>query len=117
MKDSTLLRTALITAITSLIALVIILDNSTIEEKQISKLTEEDLDRAVQVRGLVKEVMVRDKIVKIVIEQKSDLLVLMFTDQGTNIEEGDYVRITGELKQNNDELELIAETINHINTG
>ena len=115
MKDSTLLRAALITATTSLIALIIILDNSIVEEREISKLTEEDLDETVQITGFVKDVMIRDKVVKLVVEQKSDLLVLMFTEQGTTIEEGDYVKITGELKQNNDELEFIAETINHIN--
>ena len=115
MKDSTLLRIALITSVIGLTALLITLDSIEIDEVAVSKLNNELIDETVEFTGVVKTVDQRDKVIKLVVEQVKDVEVVLFTNQESGLEVGDLIKVVGEVERYNDEWEIIADTINHIN--
>jgi len=78
MKEKNLLKVALICSLIGIISLYLISENMEIKQKNIEKITLEDIDRNVKVKGFVKKLFENDKVMIITIEQPQDMTVVLF---------------------------------------
>ena len=93
MQEKTLLKIALITSLVGLLILYLISDNITIKEKNIEKITIDNKDEFVKVRGLVSNVVDTEKVTIINVMQPGEIMVVLFKSDNTKspIQEGNEV--------------------------
>tara|TARA_Y100000294_G_C8367150_1_gene261174 strand:+ start:182 stop:535 length:354 start_codon:yes stop_codon:yes gene_type:complete len=111
MKEKTLLKLALITSLAGLLILYLISDNIAINEKSIEKITLDNKDEMVKVRGIVSKVIDTEKVTILEITQPTEITVVLFkgNQESTPIKEGNEVEIIGKVDEYEDELEIIAQ--------
>ena len=74
MKEKTLLKVALICSLVGIAALYFISDKIEIKQKNIEKITLDDIDKNVKVKGVVKDLFENEKVMLITIEQPQDIM-------------------------------------------
>ncbi len=113
MKEKTLLKAALITSLTGLIALYIISSNLDIGETNIEKISIENKDEFVKLKGVVSKVVNAEKVSILEITQPQKIKVVLFKNKNRNISisEGNEVEIFGKVDEYEGEMEIIAERI------
>ena len=110
MKEKTLLKVALIASLLGLLILYIISDNITIKEKNIEKITLDNKDEMVKVKGTVSKVIDTEKVTIMEITQPQEITVVLFKGENktTPIKEGDEIEIIGKVDEYEGKLEIIA---------
>lgn len=109
MQEKTLLRVSLITSIIGLITLFFI--SEVFETKQVNFISTSDLDNNIQVYGIIKNINHFEKNTLIEIETKQKINIVLFEKFTRPIYVGDYISVSGELKQYKNEFEILAEEI------
>ena len=110
MKEKTLLKIALIVSLAGLLILYLISDNITIKEKNIEKITIDNKDEFVKVKGLVSKVIDTEKVTIMEIMQPQEITVVLFKGENktTLIQKGNEVEIIGKVDEYEGKLEIIA---------
>lgn len=111
MKETTLLKTALCCAIVGLVVLYYFSEQIVVEERVIEKITSMDIDRDVKIKGVVERVSDMDKIAILEISQPKTIRVVMFKNGDVDVNEGDYVYVTGSVDEFEGKMEIIADEI------
>jgi len=113
MKESTLLKIALITSLLGLLILYLISDNIEIKEKNIEKITMENKDEFVKLRGVVSNLINSEKVMILEITQPQEITIVLFKNQNNtfNINKGNEVEIFGKVDEYNGKMEIIAERV------
>lgn len=113
MKEKTLLKIALICSLVGIIILFIVSDNLVIQEIDISKLNEVELETTVKIIGRIEKVSDTDKLMFLTIGQEKveTVSVLLFKDSDISLKQGDYVEITGTIEDYEGEREVIANKV------
>lgn len=112
MKEKTLLKIALICSLLGLLILYLISDTIEIKEKNIEKITLENKDEFVKLRGIVSNVVDTEKVVIMEITQPQEITVVLFKDKETvNIQQGDEVEVIGKVDEYEGKLEIIADRL------
>ncbi|MBC8501211.1 MAG: hypothetical protein ISS25_01460 [Nanoarchaeota archaeon] len=109
MKDSTLLKTALVTSIVGVVALFFILQNTELEESRIVDLEEMNEGDEVKIIGVVESVKKSNDVTIISISQKEIVEGVIFDD--VDIHEGELVHVVGEIGEFKGEKEVIIDRI------
>ena len=111
MREKTLLKVALIVSLIGLLVLYIISDNIAIKEKTLEKITLENKDEMVKVRGVVSRVTDTEKVTIMEITQPTEITIVLFKAENktTPIEEGNEVEIIGKVDDYEGNLEIIAQ--------
>lgn len=111
MREKTLLKIALIVSLIGLLVLYIISDNITIKQASIGKITLDNKDEMVKVRGIVSRVTDTDKVTIMEIMQPTEITVVLFKSSNKTIpiKEGNEVEIIGKVDEYNDKMEIIAQ--------
>ena len=109
MKESFLLKLALIFSLLGLIILFFISGQIKINDTTIEKISNEEIQGLVSITGQIKEITKTDTTTFIVIRQYSDVEAVAFTD--LDIEEEDNVR----LLCNKDDDNLIIQKLEKLN--
>jgi len=109
MKENTLLKISLISALVGVFVLYLISDNIVIDETSIGKIEGEDVGSDVKVKGIVNDVYNGEAISIITITQPSDMKVIVFENVSVNV--GDYIEVIGEIEDYQGELEVIGNRI------
>ncbi len=109
MKDSLLLRIALITSIIGLAILVIILKTTGLQEIDISEAKELEEDTTVRITGIVERVTNKDNFAIINIKKQETITVIIFDN--INLSKGQKVEVIGKTKEYKGEKEVIADKI------
>ena len=112
MKEKTLLKIAIISALAGIFILYLISDNIVIGEISISRIEEEEIGNDVKVKGIVEDVFNGESISIITITQPSDMKVILF--ENVSIVEGDYIEVIGEIEEYNGEFEVIGNRVRRI---
>ena len=112
MKEKTLLKIAIISALAGIFILYLISDNIEISESSIGNIENEDIGSDVKVKGVVKDVFNGESISIITITQPYDMKVILF--ENVSISEGDYIEVIGEIDEYNGELEVIGNRVRKI---
>jgi len=113
MKEKTLLRIAIISALFGVFLLYIISENISIDETLISKIEGENIGNDVKVKGVVSDVYNGEKISIITITQPEDIEIIVY--ENVSISEGDYIEVIGEIDEYNGEKQVIGNRIRVIN--
>ena len=110
MKEKTLLKIALIASLLGLLILYLISGNIKIEEKNIEKITLDNKDEMVKIKGTVSKVIDTEKVTIIDVLQPNEITVVLFKNDETEtpIQEGNEVEIIGKVDEYEGELEIIA---------
>ena len=110
MKEQTLLKIALIGSILGLLGLYLISNSVEINEKNIEKITIENIDEFVKVRGIVSKVIDVEKVTILEIMQPNEITIVLFKQENTStlIKEGNEVEIIGKVDEYENSLEIIA---------
>ena len=110
MKEKTLLKIALITSLLGILILYLISDNINLEEKNIEKITIDNKDEFVKIKGKVSNVIDTEKVTIIEITQPNEIKVVLFKNDNkpTAIEKGQEVEIIGKVDEYEGSLEIIA---------
>jgi DNA/RNA endonuclease YhcR with UshA esterase domain len=110
MKEKTLLKIALIVSLVGLAVLYFASNNLSLDESRIEKITLENKDDFVKVKGVVSKVIDSDKAAIIDIMQPNTIKVVLFKadNKPTTIKEGQEVEIIGKVDEYDGELEIIA---------
>lgn len=111
MREKTLLKTALIVSLVGLLVLYIISDSITIKQASIEKITLDNKDEMVKVKGIVSRVADTGKVTIMEIMQPTEITVVLFKDnnQSMPIREGNEVEIIGKVDEYNSKLEIVAQ--------
>jgi len=117
MKEKTLLKIALITSIIGLSLLYFISENIEIKEKNIEKITIDNIDEFVKIEGIVNNLIDTEKVTIIKITQPQEITVVLFKNENKTIpiQQGDRVEIIGKVDEYEGKLEVIADRLRVIN--
>jgi|TARA_Y100000310_G_scaffold345214_1_gene462761 DNA/RNA endonuclease YhcR with UshA esterase domain len=110
MKEKTLLKIALVTSLLGLLTLYVISDNITLSQTSIEKITLENKDEMIKIKGLVNKVIDTEKVTIINIIQPQEITVVLFKEENTTtkIKENNEVEIIGKVDEYEGKLEVIA---------
>ncbi len=112
MKEKTLLKIAIISALAGILILYLISDNIKISESSIGKIENEDIGSDVKVKGVVNDAFNGEKISIITITQPSDMKVIIY--ENVSIAEGDYIEVIGGIDEYEGEMEVIGNRVRRI---
>ena len=113
MKEKTLLKLALIVSLSGLLILFLISDNIEIKEKNIEKITIENKDEFVKLRGIVSKVIDTEKVTIMEITQLQQITVVLFENENRTmpIQKGNEIEIFGKVDEYEGKLEIIADRL------
>jgi|TARA_B100001964_G_scaffold143525_1_gene158195 DNA/RNA endonuclease YhcR with UshA esterase domain len=113
MKEQTLLKIALITALLGLLIVYLISDNIEIKEKNIEKITIENIDEFVKLTGIVNNIVDTEKVTIMEITQPQEITVVLFKNENKTmpIQQGNEVEIFGKVDEYEGKLEIIADRL------
>ena len=113
MKEKNLLKVALISSLIGILILFITSQNISVQEKTISRITLEDVDKKVKIKGSVEKVIDTEKVAIINVVQPQNLDVILFKEgNGTvDIKEDDFIEVIGRIEEYEGRLEVIGQRV------
>ncbi|MCH8003092.1 MAG: hypothetical protein IH934_00535 [Nanoarchaeota archaeon] len=113
MQEKTLLKIALILSLLGLLILYLISDNIEIKEKNIEKITLDNKDEFVKLRGIVNKVIDTERVTIMEIMQPQEITVVLFKNENKtmSIQKGNEVEIFGKVDEYEGKLEIIADRL------
>ncbi len=113
MKEQTLLKIALICSLLGLLILYLISGNIEIKEKNIEKITLDNKDEFVKLRGIVSRVTDMEKVTIMEITQPQQITVVLFKNENKTmpIQQGNEVEIFGKVDEYEGKMEIIADRL------
>jgi len=111
MKQTTLLKLALISAIVGTCLLYILSETIPIPEKTISEIKEME-DGKIRLNGVVKGITETEKSIIYTIEKPEQISAILFNNVKKDLKIGDKVEIVGEISEYNGKKQIIVEEIN-----
>lgn len=110
MKETTLLKIALICSLIGLIALYFI--STKIEVKDYKPVLNKNIGDDVKLKGIVAKITDRGNVVFIEVDYKNPITVVLFTDEDDlKLNNGDNIEVIGEVQEYNGKNEIIAQKI------
>ena len=109
MKESALLKLALICSLIGIILLYFVSQIIGVEEVNVEKITHGNVGEVVKIMGNVKSVTVVNNITFLKIEKPEMFDVVLF--KNLEISEGDYVEVIGEIEEYKGKREIIGNAI------
>ncbi len=113
MKEKTLLKIALICSLLGLLILYLISGNIEIKEKNIEKITLENKDEFVKLKGIVSNVVDTEKVTIMEITQPQQITVVLFKNENKTmpIYKGNEIEIFGKVDEYEGKMEIIADRL------
>ena len=113
MKEKNLLKVALICSLVGIVALYFISENIEIKQKNIEKITLDDINKNVKVKGVVKDLFENEKVMIITIEQPQDMTIVLFKskNESVGINKGSNIEVIGKVDEYEGELEIIGNKV------
>ncbi|MCK4860251.1 MAG: hypothetical protein KAS87_06820 [Candidatus Omnitrophica bacterium] len=113
MKEKTLLKIALICSLLGLLTLYLTSNNIEIKEKNIEKITLENKDEFVKLKGIVSNVIDTEKVTIMEITQPQQITVVLFKNENKTIpiQQGNEVEIIGKVDEYEGRMEIIADRL------
>ena len=111
MKETTLLKIALICSLVGLAILYFFSTKIEIKDYNPNKLNK-DIGEDVKLKGIITKLTDKGNVVFIEINQQSPITVVLFTDEDNlKLKSGDDVEVIGRVQEYNRKNEIIAQTI------
>jgi len=110
MKESTLLKIALIISLAGLALLYLVSDKLEPSESSVEKITQGNIGEVVKVSGRINSVRTTDVVTFLTIEKTGEIKVIVF-EQLDYLEEGMYIEVVGEIEEYEGEREVIGNAV------
>lgn len=110
MDESNLLKLALISSLVGIVVLLLISSNIELESSSIGELEEMDTEN-VKITGVISSVKDLGKIMILGVSQPQTIDVMLFKEGDVELQKGDFVELTGELREYRGKKEIIANKI------
>lgn len=113
MKEKHLLKIALICSLIGVAALYFISENIEIKQTNIEKITFDDVDRNVKVKGVVNDLFENENVMIIDVIQPEEITVVLFKRNNKNISigKGDNIEVIGKVDEYEGKLEIIGNRV------
>ena len=113
MKEKNLLKIALISSLIGILILFIVSQNISVEEKTISRITIEDVDKKVKIKGFVEKVIDTEKVVIIDVVQPQNMNVVLFKEgnETIDVKKDDFIEVIGKVEEYKGKLEVIGQRV------
>ena len=113
MKEKTLLKIALSCVFLGLITLFFIAENSSLANKNIEEISEDDVGKTIKITGVLTKVSDKDKVMFIEVGQQrtEKISVVLFKDHDFELIPGQYVSVIGQVEEYQGKKELIANKL------
>ena len=111
MKETTLLKIALICSLVGLVALYFISGRIELKDYKPNYLNNKNIGDDVKLSGKIMKITDKGNVVFIDVEQNFPVSVVVFTDKVVNLNENDFVEISGKIQEYNGKEEIIADKI------
>ncbi len=109
MKETTLLKIALVCSLGGLILLYLISGEIDISESSVEKINKGEIGEVVKVSGVISSATNIGNITFLTIRKPEEVKVILF--EGLDLEEGQYVEIIGEVDEYKGEREVIGNAV------
>ena len=109
MNESLLLKAALVTAILGIIALIVIIKTTDIQEININQAKASEEGETIRITGIVERVTSKEGFSIISIKKEEEISVVLF--DSINLSKGQRVEITGKTQDYKGTKELVADKI------
>ena len=110
MKETTLLKIALICSLTGLLVLYFISTKIDVKDYK-PNLLNKNIGDDVKLKGTVAKISDAGSVVFIEVSQQNPMTVVLFTDDDINLKNGDDVEVIGEVQEYRGKNEIIAQKI------
>lgn len=111
MKETTLLKIALICSLIGLVILYLISVKIEVKDYKPAKLNE-NIGDDVKLKGIVTRITDKGNVVFIEVDQQNPIMVVVFTDDNDiKLNNGDNIEVIGEVQEYNGKNEIIAQKI------
>ena len=114
MKETTLLKVALICSLVGLVALYFISERIELKDYKPNFLNNKNIGDSVKFSGKITKITNGNNVVFIELIQQVPVSVVVFTDKNLNLNEKDIVNISGKVQEYNGKEEIIADEIKTI---
>ncbi len=111
MKESILLKIALICSLVGVLILFFISDNVEPKGKAISKINMENVGEDIKLKGYISKITDLEKVMFIEITQPEKIDVVLFKKGNITLYEGSYVEILGEIDEYGGEMQVIGNRV------
>ena len=112
MKDKTLLKISLVTAIIGILILLFILDRISLSGSNLSNITKDNLDENIKIKAELVKITETPGLYILTVRDFSGIMtVIVFKDESLELKEGDVLEIEGRVTSYNGKLEIIAKKI------
>tara|TARA_Y100000310_G_scaffold345680_1_gene468195 strand:- start:6433 stop:6777 length:345 start_codon:yes stop_codon:yes gene_type:complete len=110
MQESTLYRISLCSGLLGILALALISSMIELDEKDISRITSQDVDTTIKIKGIVEKITENNDNIYLSVKHDSTLEVVLFG--GDKIfSNGDEVVVTGKLQEYKGRVSMIGDEI------
>jgi DNA/RNA endonuclease YhcR with UshA esterase domain len=109
MDESLLLKAALVTAILGIIALIVIIKTTDIQEININQAKASEEGETIRITGIVERVTSKEGFSIISIKKEEEISIVLF--DSINLSKGQRVEITGKTQDYKGTKELVADKI------
>ncbi|MEK6946083.1 MAG: hypothetical protein AABX32_00595 [Nanoarchaeota archaeon] len=110
MKETILLKIALICSLVGLVALFFISQRIELKDYKPDFLNK-NIGESVNLSGKISKITAGNNVVFIELSQQVPVSVVVFTDKNVNLNENDFVEISGKIQSYNGKEEIIADKI------
>ena len=111
MDESNLLRIALVSSLVGLVILFLISGNIEVQHSAVVDLNEMAAEQDVKITGVISSVKDLGKIMILGVAQPQTIDVMLFKEGEIKLQKGDFVELTGELREYRGKKEIIASKI------
>lgn len=111
MKETILLKIALICSLVGLVALFFISQRIELKDYRPAFLNNKNIGDSVNLSGKISRITTGNNVVFIELSQQVPVSVVVFTDKNINLNENNFVEISGKIQEYNGKEEIIADKI------
>jgi len=111
MKESTLLKIALICSVIGVALLFIFSESAEINEKPIGEIDMTNIGEYVKINGAVTNVVDKENVMILTIEQPSKINVVLFKKKPVELKQGNYIEVIGKIDDYEGKPEIIGDKI------
>lgn len=108
MKESTLLKIALIGAVIGILVLFFVTKTVRIDETTIDRLK---TDETSSIKGTVTKITEKDNVAFVELTQENKISVILFKDYPIDLKEGEVVEVIGKTEEYEGKLEVVGKEV------